>query len=136
MENGFDVLSTATNLQVASRGGTYKVVSDVPVSVAARGARYYALHAYSTALTSCAFMRLQIFETRRPRTMSQSAGTRYHLKMPMKTWAESLSKNWSRPVARTCPVLRVSRPSLSVDLLVLRTAIASPVWRGGIYCDA
>jgi len=34
MENGFDVLSTATNLQVASRGGTYKVVSDVPVSVA------------------------------------------------------------------------------------------------------
>ena len=35
MENGFDVLSTATNLQVSSRGGTYKVVSDVPVSVAA-----------------------------------------------------------------------------------------------------
>jgi hypothetical protein len=35
MENGFDVLSTVTNLQVSSRGGTYKVVSDVPVSVAA-----------------------------------------------------------------------------------------------------
>jgi hypothetical protein len=35
MENGFDVLSTATSLQVSSRGGTYKVVSDVPVSVAA-----------------------------------------------------------------------------------------------------
>jgi hypothetical protein len=34
MENGFDVLSTATSLQVSSRGGTYKVVSDVPVSVA------------------------------------------------------------------------------------------------------
>jgi hypothetical protein len=35
MENGFDVLSTATSLHVSSRGGTYKVVSDVPVSVAA-----------------------------------------------------------------------------------------------------
>jgi hypothetical protein len=35
LENGFDVLSTAVSLQVASRGGTYKVVSDVPVSVAA-----------------------------------------------------------------------------------------------------
>jgi len=34
MENGFDVLSTATSLHVSSRGGTYKVVSDVPVSVA------------------------------------------------------------------------------------------------------
>ncbi len=34
MENGFDVLSTATSLQVSSRGGTYHVVSDVPVSVA------------------------------------------------------------------------------------------------------
>ena len=34
MENGFDVLSTATSLQVSSRGGTYKVVSNVPVSVA------------------------------------------------------------------------------------------------------
>jgi hypothetical protein len=34
MENGFDVLSAATSLQVSSRGGTYKVVSDVPVSVA------------------------------------------------------------------------------------------------------
>jgi len=35
MDNGFDVLSTATSLQVSSRGGTYKVVSNVPVSVAA-----------------------------------------------------------------------------------------------------
>ena len=35
IENGFDVLSTAPGLQVASRGGMYKVVSDVPVSVAA-----------------------------------------------------------------------------------------------------
>jgi hypothetical protein len=35
MENGFDVLSTATSLRVSSRGGTYRVVSDVPVSVAA-----------------------------------------------------------------------------------------------------
>ena len=35
MENGFDVLSTATSLQVSSRGGAYKVVSDIPVSVAA-----------------------------------------------------------------------------------------------------
>jgi hypothetical protein len=35
MVHGFDVLSTATSLQVSSRGGTYKVVSDVPVSVAA-----------------------------------------------------------------------------------------------------
>jgi hypothetical protein len=34
IENGFDVLSTAPGLQVASRGGMYKVVSDVPVSVA------------------------------------------------------------------------------------------------------
>jgi len=34
MENGFDVLSTATGLQISSRGGTYKVISDVPVSVA------------------------------------------------------------------------------------------------------
>jgi len=34
MENGFDVLSIATSLQVSSRGGSYKVVSDVPVSVA------------------------------------------------------------------------------------------------------
>ena len=34
MENGFDVLSTATSLQVSSRGGAYKVVSDIPVSVA------------------------------------------------------------------------------------------------------
>jgi hypothetical protein len=34
MVHGFDVLSTATSLQVSSRGGTYKVVSDVPVSVA------------------------------------------------------------------------------------------------------
>jgi hypothetical protein len=35
IENGFDVLSTAPSLHVCSRGGTYKVVSDVPVSVAA-----------------------------------------------------------------------------------------------------
>ena len=35
IDNGFDVLSTGTSLQVSSRGGTYKVVSDVPVSVAA-----------------------------------------------------------------------------------------------------
>jgi hypothetical protein len=35
MVHGFDVLSTATSLQVSSRGGTYKVISDVPVSVAA-----------------------------------------------------------------------------------------------------
>jgi hypothetical protein len=35
VDNGFDVLSTAPNLQICSRGGTYKVVSDVPVSVAA-----------------------------------------------------------------------------------------------------
>ena len=35
IEHGFDVLSTATSLQVSSRGGMYKVVSDVPVSVAA-----------------------------------------------------------------------------------------------------
>jgi hypothetical protein len=35
MENGFDVLSTGPGLNVSSRGGTYKVVSDVPVSVAA-----------------------------------------------------------------------------------------------------
>ena len=34
IEHGFDVLSTATSLHVSSRGGTYKVVSDVPVSVA------------------------------------------------------------------------------------------------------
>src|SRR5215471_19325153 len=34
IDNGFDVLSTGTSLQVSSRGGTYKVVSDVPVSVA------------------------------------------------------------------------------------------------------
>ena len=34
MDNGFDVLSTSPSLQVSSRGGTYKVVSDVPVSVA------------------------------------------------------------------------------------------------------
>jgi hypothetical protein len=34
MENSFDVLSTATSLQVSSRGGAYKVVADVPVSVA------------------------------------------------------------------------------------------------------
>lgn len=35
IENGFDVLSTAFSLHVSSRGGTYQVVSDVPVSVAA-----------------------------------------------------------------------------------------------------
>jgi hypothetical protein len=35
MVHGFDVLSTVTSLQVSSRGGTYKVISDVPVSVAA-----------------------------------------------------------------------------------------------------
>src|SRR5215475_9225646 len=35
VDNGFDVLSTAPSLQIFSRGGTYKVVSDVPVSVAA-----------------------------------------------------------------------------------------------------
>ena len=34
IEHGFDVLSTAPSLQVSSRGGMYKVVSDVPVSVA------------------------------------------------------------------------------------------------------
>ena len=34
MENSFDVLSTAISLHVSARGGTYKVVSDVPVSVA------------------------------------------------------------------------------------------------------
>src|SRR5215510_10511864 len=34
VDNGFDVLSTAPSLQIFSRGGTYKVVSDVPVSVA------------------------------------------------------------------------------------------------------
>lgn len=34
MEHGFDVLSTAISLQVSSRGGTYKVVSDVPVAAA------------------------------------------------------------------------------------------------------
>jgi hypothetical protein len=35
MENGFDVLSTATSLHVSPRGGAYRVVSDVPVTVAA-----------------------------------------------------------------------------------------------------
>jgi hypothetical protein len=34
MEHGFDVLSTVASLQVSSRGGTYKVVSNIPVSVA------------------------------------------------------------------------------------------------------
>src|SRR5262245_25531029 len=34
VDNGFDVLSTAPSLQIFSRGGTYKVVSDVPVAVA------------------------------------------------------------------------------------------------------
>jgi hypothetical protein len=34
MVHGFDVLSTATRLQISARGGTYKVISDVPVFVA------------------------------------------------------------------------------------------------------
>ena len=103
MDNGFDVLSTVTSLQVSSRGGTYKVVSDVPVSVAA-GERVTTLFmpTHGTHLMRV-HERIQTFETQRPRTMSRSSGTRCHLKMPMKTWAESLSKNWSGSGAPNCP---------------------------------